>query len=414
MKICIIGSGISGLSLANMLQENHEVILYEKEKKVGGLIKCSIEEGNLFHRVGGHVFNSKNHEVLDWFWNFFDQKEEFVKAKRNAKIFMFDDHIGYPIENHIYKLPPDIISTIIEELLSLNEDQVFSNFAEFLEGNFGATLYNLYFKPYNEKIWNTDLDQVPLDWLEGKLPMPNIREIILSNILKTEEQNMVHSSFFYPKIGGSQFIVDRLSRDINIISDQEIQKISKTDSGWNVEGVDFDKVIYTGDIRKLRTLIHELSGASETIMEKAKNFQSNGTSNILCYTDNQDYSWLYFPERSFIPHRIIYTGNFSAANNSGIKRTCVVEFSGNCSIEEMKVELSNMPGNLVPIAFNYEPNSYVINTFETRTIVNSIKSRLEADGFFLLGRFAEWEYYNMDKCIEAAFRTVERIEYEYN
>ena len=68
-----------------------------------------------------------------------------------------------------------------------------------------------------------------------------------------------------------------------------------------------------------------------------------------------------------------------------------------------------MPGNLEPIAFNYEPNSYVINTFDTRAIVNNVKEELMNDNFFLLGRFAEWEYYNMDKCIEAAFKVVDDL-----
>ena len=80
MKICVIGTGISGLSVANMLNDNHEVMVYEKTSKIGGLIKCTREDGVLFHRVGGHVFNSKNQEVLDWFWQYFDRDKEFFKS----------------------------------------------------------------------------------------------------------------------------------------------------------------------------------------------------------------------------------------------------------------------------------------------------------------------------------------------
>ncbi|MCB0502412.1 MAG: NAD(P)-binding protein, partial [Bacteroidetes bacterium] len=179
MKIGVIGSGISGLSVANMLNDKHQVVVFEKTKTIGGLIKCTREEGNLFHRVGGHVFNSKNQKVLDWFWQHFDRDLEFLKATRNAKIFMNEMYFGYPLENYIYKLPSDVISNIIDDLMVQDKDVEYSNFAEFLEGNFGPTLYHLYFKPYNEKIWNTDLTKVPLDWLEGKLPMPNVKEIIL-------------------------------------------------------------------------------------------------------------------------------------------------------------------------------------------------------------------------------------------
>lgn len=410
MKIGVIGSGISGLSVANMLNDKHQVVVYEKTKTIGGLIKCTREEGNLFHRVGGHVFNSKNQKVLDWFWQHFDRDKEFLKATRNAKIFMNEMYFGYPLENYIYKLPSDVISNIIDDLMVQDKDVEYSNFAEFLEGNFGTTLYHLYFKPYNEKIWNTDLTKVPLDWLEGKLPMPNVKEIILNNIIKKEESNMVHSTFYYAKVDGSQFIVNRLAENLDIKAGNAINKIDKVGDQWSIDGELFDKIIYSGDIRKLDDVITNISDEISQELKAAKDFKSNGTSNVLCYTDDGDLSWLYFPEKSYIPHRIIYTGNFSDTNNVDERKTCTVEFSGKYDEDEMTEELKKMPGNLQPIAFNYEPNSYVINTFETRATVNSIKQKLEKEGFYLIGRFAEWQYYNMDKCIEAAFDIADSIE----
>ena len=59
-KYIVIGAGISGLSVANMLQERgEEVVVYERDSRPGGMIKCDIAKGCLFHRTGGHVFNTK-------------------------------------------------------------------------------------------------------------------------------------------------------------------------------------------------------------------------------------------------------------------------------------------------------------------------------------------------------------------
>ena len=66
-EISGIGSGISGLSISQMLSKKNNVTIYEKGDKIGGLIKCDIIDNVLFHKVGGHVFNSKNTEVLNWF-----------------------------------------------------------------------------------------------------------------------------------------------------------------------------------------------------------------------------------------------------------------------------------------------------------------------------------------------------------
>ena len=94
-KIAIIGAGISGLSAGQILGKKYEVELFDRAAKPGGLVKCDRINDNLFHRVGGHVFNSRNPKVLDWFWSFFDKEREFLKARRNAKILLNGKLIGF-------------------------------------------------------------------------------------------------------------------------------------------------------------------------------------------------------------------------------------------------------------------------------------------------------------------------------
>ena len=71
MKIAIIGAGISGMSMAHLLKNKAVVTVYERDKRPGGMIKCDRVNGHLFHRTGGHVFNTKNGDVLEFFWSFF-------------------------------------------------------------------------------------------------------------------------------------------------------------------------------------------------------------------------------------------------------------------------------------------------------------------------------------------------------
>jgi protoporphyrinogen oxidase len=416
MKIAIIGTGVSGLSVANMLKDKHEVILFEKETRAGGLIKCDRVNDSLFHKVGGHVFNSRNSEVLNWFWSHFDRESEFVKAKRNAKVFFNDKTIGYPIENNLYSFDRNIVKDVIKELLELQKTNKISpfeypNFEKFLQGTFGNTLYEIYFKPYNNKIWKTDLSTVSMQWLEGKLPMPVLQKIIESNIFREDDGEMVHSTFFYPKENGSQFIVDRLRKDLTVFTSNEITNIENKNNKFILNNnTDFDCIVYCGDIRKLPKYVKDLLQDNDIDLEYLEKLRSNGTSNLFCETDNNDISWLYIPEPFTSAHRIIYTGNFSETNNRGtVRKTCVVEFSGKVDFEVMKEEIKKLPGNLNPISFNYEPNSYVIQDQKTREVIGKAKTVLEKNGIYLLGRFAEWEYYNMDKAIEAAFAVCEKI-----
>ncbi|MEJ7682716.1 MAG: hypothetical protein WKG06_33630 [Segetibacter sp.] len=234
--------------------------------------------------------------------------------------------------------------------------------------------------------------------------------MILSNILRKEERGMVHSTFYYPKRDGSQFIINRLAESLKIVLSYDVSNISVEENkisinSFNNNSLSGDVLVYCGDVRKLNSIIDIDDNDLKEALSSVVDLPSNGTSNVLCETDSNDISWLYLPEKNFKAHRIIYTGNFSDTNNEGTNRkTCVVEFSGKHDEAAMVKELALLPGNLKPLAFNYEPNSYIIQRKDTRNKIQALKELLAGYNIFLLGRFAEWEYHNMDKCIEGAMK----------
>lgn len=410
MKIAIIGGGISGLSAAQMLKDRHDVVVFESDARPGGMVKCDWVEGSLFHRTGGHVFNTKRQDVLDWFWNHFNRDEEFTKAQRNSVISMEDGkEIPYPIENHAYLLDDEDLRLVISDLLNLlkKEEAEPVNFEEFLRQRFGETLYRLYFRPYNYKVWRRDLSKIPLSWLEGKLPMPTVSEILYNNIRQVKEQAFVHSSFYYPKQGGSQFIVDRLAKGLSIACQTPIGSIQKVNNHWMVNDITFDAVIFCGNIKQLPKMLN--ISLIQPFEKEIECLESHGTTTVFCEIEQNQYSWIYLPSHLHESHRIICTGNFSPSNNAFGKMTATVEFTDFISQEAILDNLSRIPYNPRYLTHHYERHTYPIQNATTREMVSCLKQKLQDDHFYLLGRFAEWEYYNMDAAMGAAMDLAKRL-----
>lgn len=409
-RVAVIGGGISGVSSARMLkQEGVDSVIYESNAKVGGLIECDKVDNVLFHKTGGHVFNSKNKSVLEWFWSFFDKESEFIHSERNAQILLNSQLIGYPIENNIYKLERSLASKIIQDLLSNKREINPSNFKDFLLSNFGSTLYQLYFKPYNEKIWGSDLSDIPLEWLEGKLPFTTPQEIIENNIFRLEEKDMVHSTFSYPKQNGSQFIIDRLAEGLEIKLNSKVIGVFKNDNMYQIGDEIYSHIIYTGDIREVQDFLPWLA-LPDDLATRVRSLQSHGTTTVLCEVDENDMSWLYLPEFSTDFHRIIFTGNFSKNNNGDKQRlTCTLESTKRLDETELLSQIKELPYNIKVLSIHRRESSYIIHDAETSNTVQEVKEILLQNNIHLVGRFAEWQYYNMDKAIEAAMDAVAKI-----
>ena len=358
------------------------------------------------------MFNTKYPEVLDWVRNLVDFERNYIKAERNsAVIFDKEQQIPYPIENHVYYFPKDIQNKCIKDFLQIskNGESQYTDFEDFLRKRFGETLYELYFRPYNEKVWRCSLKTIPLSWLDGKLPMPTIEEIFFNNMNHIEERGFVHSTFWYPKNNGSQFFADKLAEGLNIRYSQKIEQLRycDKDNQWTVNGELYDKIVFCGNIKQIPSLIVgvDISRFAQDI----DSLQYHGTTTVFCEIERNPYSWMYLPSAEYNSHRIICTGNFSPLNNAEGKMTATVEFTDEIDKESVIKNLAIMPYAPKYIDHIFNKYTYPIQDATTRDMIKSIKSYLVDKNFFMTGRFADWEYYNMDVAIKAAMDICDKI-----
>ena len=90
MKIAIIGSGIAGMGCAYLLSRQHEVVLYEKEARLGGHTHTHpVRQGSQDYQIdtGFIVFNPANYPLLSKLFselNVVSQKTEMGFSVQNA------------------------------------------------------------------------------------------------------------------------------------------------------------------------------------------------------------------------------------------------------------------------------------------------------------------------------------------
>ena len=238
--------------------------------------------------------------------------------------------------------------------------------------------------------------------------MPTVEEMIFNNINHVKEKEFVHSSFWYEKEGGSQYVANRLTQDVSINYSVNVNNVSFDSKAgkWNIGAEIFDKVIFCGNIKDMLLMIKgvEVSGFAKDIEE----LEYHGTTTVFCEIDANPYSWIYLPSKKYHCHRIICTGNFSKTNNGGDlpkhRITATIEFTDDISEENIKEELKRVPFHPEYITHVFHKYTYPIQDANTRSMILDLKQYLSVYNIYFTGRFADWEYYNMDACMAAAMK----------
>jgi protoporphyrinogen oxidase len=405
MKIGILGAGISGLSIAQMLRESFDVEVLERNSEYGGIAKTEQIEGIAYHKIGGHCFNSKHQDVLDFVFNKILDIDDWHSIPRNAVIKLQDHEITYPIEfaiKQIHDFDPDLALNITKDFLNAEDDGIYANLEDWFRKKFGNELTDTYFLPYNKKIWNREPNEMSPSWVEGKLPIPD-KHSFFKGLLSNEQDKMPHASFYYPNSNDQKTFIDSLAFGTEIILNYDIKKIMKSRDKWIInDDKEYDIIISTLPLNVLPNIIYN---CPEEIVNAAKKLKYNKVTTMLWETVGTNKTWTYVPDGKSLFHRYIHIGSFF----SPPKNYSITEVVGERSYEEM-VENGTKDDFLKrPIAFNVSDHAYVVFDENYDSSTNEIKNYLKSESIYTLGRFGEWQYYNMDICIKSSIEVSKEI-----
>ncbi|WP_231427202.1 NAD(P)/FAD-dependent oxidoreductase [Pedobacter sp. Leaf250] len=398
MKIGILGAGISGLSVGKMLSKEHDVELLERHSIHGGIARTKTVEGVAYHPVGGHCFNSKYPDVMDFVFNEVLPKESWHQVQRNAVIKFKEEEISYPIEyaiQQIHNFAPELAIDITRDFLSAEDNNIYENLEDWFRKKFGNTLAETYFIPYNSKIWNRHPSEMSPAWVDGKLPIPN-KESFFKGLISNESDRMPHASFYYPDSNNQNTFIDKLAEGLNILTDFTITSVAKRGEKWLInDEKEYDLVIST---LPLNLYPHLIKNTPKSILDAADLLRYNKVTTMFWETEETDRTWTYIPEAYNFFHRYIHIGSFFKPK----KNYSMSEVVGEKTKEEM-IENGKKDSFLKrPVDYNVSEHAYVVFDENYNAATTTVKKYLEEIGLYTLGRFGEWQYYNMDVCIKSS------------
>jgi protoporphyrinogen oxidase len=429
VKTVILGAGLTGITLARLLNEKgDEVTVLEKEPGYGGLCRSMTNSGFTFDTGGSHIIFSQDTQVLTFMCDILGRN--ILQNKRNTKIFYKGLFIKYPFENGLYQLPKDdlyfCINEFIKTLIAVEKGQLSppSNFREWINYTFGEGIADLYMIPYNEKIWKYQTELMSMHWVEGRIPRPPVEDVIKSAV-GIETEGYTHQSVFsYPLRGGIEAMVGKIAEPI-----EESIRIGFTASSVRKEDGNF--IISDGSREitgerlistiPLQELMQCLDSVPENVKQACSELKYNSIACVFLGIKGKvpDISWMYIPEKELgLFNRISFPSNYSPhvapqGNSSILIEITYRDGDEESTMQDMdiidhvvtsleKMKIIKTRDDVVYSAVMRQKYAYVIYDLEYQKNIATVKEYCAGIGIGLVGRFAEFEYLNMDGCIRNA------------
>ena len=400
MKYLILGAGPAGLAVANRLKQRGitDFLVLEKEKLAGGLCRSMDVDGSPFDIGGGHFLDVRRPIVNNFLFEFMPENE-WNKYSRDSRIYINNNMINHPIEANIWQMK---IEDQVEYLKSIaiagcNMGKEMPNtFVDWIYWKLGNKIASDYMIPYNQKMFNKELNQLGTYWLD-KLPNVSFEETLLSCLKKRAYGTQPgHAQFYYPKKNGYGELWLRMANAIssNIEYGKSIFRIdfnTKTVTTKDGENYHADIIITTIPWMEYKDIV----GMPEIIKNSISELKYSSIQTEY-FSENLETSchWIYYPDPKLSYHRILVRHNF-CPNSKGYWTETNSERIG---------------GNGLEYNFKYmNKYAYPLNTIRKPEIMKNLLKWSKEQGVIGLGRWGEHQHYNSDVTVELAMKLAEQL-----
>ena len=479
-QVIVIGAGPTGLSAAYHLGER--ALLLEQNDKVGGWCRSVTTNGFTFD-YAGHIMFSSDPYVHQLYKLLLGDNVHW--QDREAWIYSKNVYTRYPFQGALYGLPADVIKECIVGAIearfgplkgngegsrngttnghangngkaaackesisdccadgilessaklvkSTNSDRAGQgeprNFEEFIYKVWGSGIARHFAIPYNRKLWAVPLNEMETSWLGGRVPLPDLEEMIEGALKPVPKPMGPNARFGYPLRGGFQALMDaflpHLKGELKLNSSvRSVSPSSRTVTLQDGSQHSYSHLISTMPLPKLIGCIEGVPASIRSAAEKLRHISVRCVHLGIGRENLTEKHWIYYPEETVF-HRIFVQGNASPYCNppGGFGLTCEITYSkdkplpcdgdaliARCIEDCRRVGIVGANDPVWAATQCDLPHAYVIYNHARKEAVTIIREWLEEKGIYLAGRYSEWEYYNSDHAFLAGKKAAETV-----
>lgn len=433
--ILILGGGLTGLAAASLLGDR--AILLERESNPGGLVTTLCFDGYWFDRVV-HLLYFHDSDTRMRIRALLGSILAPTPAK--AWVNTAGGTVPYPLQMNLGGLRRDCLVTCLRDLakVSFETNSVPArNYRQMLQRQFGDSLCELFFWPYNRKMWRRDLEGLAPSGFQWNIARPDFERVLRSTLGASGTEEAYNAKGFYPRPPANSPV-----RGMEVLSRALAAEVSDLRTDHTVEAIDVERreVIahHAGERLRIRyrrfclctlplpVAIAMSVNAPEKLRGARRSLRHNRVVQIgFCLQGPRPVDvglWQYHADESLIFTRSVFMHSFDPlmAPEDGWSIMVEVPQRAECPTSDLEELKRRAERDLVSTgllencqiigvhAWVVDP-AYVVFTTENGPLMESCRDFLRCHDITPLGRYGYWEYSSMAQVMRDGFNWAKAI-----
>jgi len=432
--VLILGAGVCGLAAASVLGDR--AIVLERESRPGGLVRTECRDGYWFDHVIHLLYfpdaatERRVQELIG---------PVLASCAPVAWVECGGGTARFPLQTHLGQLEPDSLIRCIRDFAAACFGPAVEqprNYEEMLKTTFGEALCELFFFPYNRKMWRRPLASLAPAGFHWNIARPAFEEVLAGALEPDSVARAYNASGWYPRpprdapIRGMEVLSSALASQVpDLRLETNVEEIDPENRRVLARDASGSRWLQYGDTclctLPLPVAVGIVRSAPPELVEDCSRLSWNRVSTIALAVKGPrpqgSGHWRYYSDERLLFTRLVFLTEFDpdcapedgwamlaeVTERSESPRRPDVELVQQVCADIEAVGVLNSACRVVHSEVIIADPAYVVFTPDNRAIMERARTFLEDVGIVPLGRYGRWEYSSMGQVMRDGFSWAE-------